>query len=174
MNLRLLPILGVVLGAFGCESGGASIAVTDKDVANLTQRTAEANAALVRGDIGSYLGLIKHAEDYTLMAPFGGAPVRGFDMSTEHQAALARLFKSGTFAQQVVATYNAGDLVVLATIEQVRAELGGLPAQDWSLRVTQVFRREGAEWRLVHRHADPLVHGLSLEQAAALARGDRR
>jgi ketosteroid isomerase-like protein len=25
------------------------------------------------------------------------------------------------------------------------------------LRVTQVFRREEGEWRLVHRHADPLM-----------------
>jgi hypothetical protein len=37
--------------------------------------------------------------------------------------------------------------------------------------VTLVYRREGTAWRLVHRHADPLVHGMSLEQAAAIARG---
>jgi ketosteroid isomerase-like protein len=50
----------------------------------------------------------------------------------------------------------------------------GLPhaRQDWSLRVTWVFRHEGAEWRLAHRHADPLVHGISQEQLAAIARGE--
>jgi hypothetical protein len=111
MNLRLLPTLGVVLGTFGCASGGASVAVTDKDVANLTRRTAEANAALVRGDIDGYLALIEHAKDYTLMAPFGGATTRGFDTSSEHRAAMARFFKSGTFDQEVVATYDSGDLV---------------------------------------------------------------
>jgi ketosteroid isomerase-like protein len=174
MNLRLLSTLGVVIGAFGCASCGASVAVTDKDVANLTRRTAEANAALVHGDIDRYLALIEHAKDYTLMAPFGGATTRGFDTSSEHQAAMARFFKAGTFDQEVVATYASGDLVVLVTIERVRAEVGGLPEQDWSLRVTQVFRREGVEWRLVHRHADPLVKGITLEQAAALARGDQR
>jgi len=143
-----------------------------EDVANLTRRTAEANTALVRGDIDGYLALIEHATDYTLMAPFGGAPTRGFD--TSGRAAMARFFKSGTFDQEVVATYNSGDLVVLVTIERTRAAVGGLPAQDWSLRVTQIFRRAGSAWQLVHRHADPLVHGISLDQAAALARGDRR
>ena len=142
-----------------------------EDVINLIRRTAEANTALVRGDIDGYLTLIKYAKDYTLMAPFGGTPTRGFDMSS--RAAMAQFFKAGTFDQELVATYATGDLVVLVTIERVRAEVGGLPEQDWSLRVTQVFHREGAEWRLVHRHADPLLNRISLEQAAAFARGDR-
>ena len=143
-----------------------------EDIADLIRRSAEANTALIRGDIDGYLALIGHAKDYTLMAPFGGAPTRGFDMSS--RAAMAQFFKSGTFDQEVVAAYGTGDLVVLVTIERVRAEVGGLPEQDWSLRVTQVFRREAIEWRLVHRHADPLANGISLEQAAALARGDQR
>jgi ketosteroid isomerase-like protein len=86
---------------------------------------------------------------------------------------MGQFFKAGTFDQEVVATYATDDFVVLATIERVRAEVGGLPMQDWSLRVTQAFRREGAEWRLVHRHADPLANGVSLEHAAALGRGDQ-
>ena len=53
-----------------------------------------------------------------------------------------------------MATYGSADMVVLVTI-------------------TQVYRREGAEWQLVHRHADPLANGISVEQAADLARGDR-
>ena len=61
-------------------------------------------------------------------------------------------------------------MVVLATIERAYVEVGGLPAQEWSLRVTQVYLREGSGWRLAHRHADPLVNGITLEQAAALAR----
>jgi ketosteroid isomerase-like protein len=56
-------------------------------------------------------------------------------------------------------------------IERQHGEVGGLPDQGWPLRVTQVYRREAGEWLLVHRHADPLVHRIGLEQAAALARG---
>lgn len=140
-----------------------------EDIANLTQQIAAANAALMCGDIDGYLALTEHANDYTLMSPFGGEPTHGFDMS--QRVALGRFFKSGTFDQEVVATYATGDFAVLVTIERVCAEVGGLPKQDWLLRVTQVFRRGVIGWQLVHRHADPLANGIGLQQAAALALG---
>ena len=49
-------------------------------------------------------------------------------------------------------------MVVLAFIERQRVLVDGLPEQDWSLRVTQVYARRDGEWHLVHRHADPLTH----------------
>src|SRR5262249_32028349 len=104
----------------------------------------------------------------------GGPPTRGFVDSPERRAAMAKFFENGTLDQEVVATHASGDLVVLVTVERVRAEVGGLPEQDWSLRVTQGFRRDGSGWQRVHRHADPLVTGITLEQAAALARGGKR
>jgi ketosteroid isomerase-like protein len=106
------------------------------------------------------------------MAPSGGEPRRGFDASDPKLDAMARYFQGGEAELQVFQTYASGDLVVLVAIGRQHGEVGGLPDQDWSLRVTLVFRREGSEWRLVHRHADPLVHGISQEQLAAIARGD--
>jgi ketosteroid isomerase-like protein len=64
-------------------------------------------------------------------------------------------------------------MIVLATIERCNVSVGGLPAQDWALRVTSVFRREGNRWVLAHRHADPLVEEVSIEESARLARGER-
>jgi hypothetical protein len=52
--------------------------VTDQELADLVERTAEAASALMRGDIRSYLTLIRHADDYTLMAPSGGEPPAWF------------------------------------------------------------------------------------------------
>jgi ketosteroid isomerase-like protein len=60
---------------------------------------------------------------------------------------------------------------VIAAIERTHVEVGGLAGQDWALRVTLVFRKEKGQWMLAHRHADPLVEGISLELAAALSRG---
>jgi len=151
------------------EAPGGS--VTDEAVADLICRSAEANAALMRGNVDGYRALIPHTDDYTLMSPFGGTPTRGSDMTDERWQAVGRFFKSGTFAHEVVQSYGSADMVVLAIIERCHVEAGGLPAQEWPLRVTLVYRREGSDWRLAHRHADPLVKGVSLERAAALARG---
>ena len=145
--------------------------VTNKELAELIRDTAEAASAFIRGDIYRYITLIKHADDYTLMAPFGGEPTHGFDASPERLEATARYFQAGEANLELVQSYVAGDMVVLVVIERQHGEVGGLPDQDWSLRVTLVFRRDESEWRLVHRHADPLVHGISLEQLSALARG---
>ena len=145
--------------------------ITDEELGELIGRTAQAASALIRGDIRTYVTLTPHAEDYTLMDPFGGEPTRGFDPSSEHLEALERFFQGGEAELEVVESYTSGDLVVLVVIERQHGQAGALPEQDLSLRVTWVFRREGSEWRQVHRHADPLVHGISLEQLAALARG---
>ena len=38
------------------------------------------------------------------------------------------------------------------------------------LRVTQVYERDGADWKIVHRHADPLVARRDLAQTRQLFR----
>ena len=151
-------------------SAGEASAVKDA-VADLVERSQEANAALLRGDIDAYRALITITDDFTLMSPFGGTPSRGSSITDETWKAIGRFFKNGTLKQELVQAYSSADMVVLAVIEHGHGEVGGLPAQDWPLRVTLVYRRDGAEWKLAHRHADPLVAQISLEQSAALARG---
>jgi ketosteroid isomerase-like protein len=145
--------------------------VAEKSEAALIERSAEANAALMRGDVDRYRALIPISGDFTLMSPFGGAPSHGAGLTVERWDAMRRFFRNGTLQQELVQSYATADMIVLATIERAHVEVGGLPAQDWALRVTQVYRRAGTRWQLVHRHADPLAGGVSVEQAAALARG---
>ncbi len=105
------------------------------------------------------------------MAPTGGETIYGFENSEENLAELERFFKSGDATLEVVQTYASGNLAVLVVVERQHGEVGDYPAQDWSLRVTLVFRREESEWRLVHRHADALVHPITFDQLSELARG---
>jgi len=164
---------GVALSQLVGSDAASARAGTDAGapVDEIVGQSAEANAALMRGDVGRYQELVRLTDDFTLMSPFGGTPSRAADYPPERMAALGRFFRNGSFEQEVVETYASPDMVVLAVIERANVEVGGLPAQDWALRVTLVYRREGDDWRLAHRHADPLAPGVSLEQAATLARG---
>jgi ketosteroid isomerase-like protein len=144
--------------------------ITDEELAALIRHTEEATTAWMRGDMDRYLELTQHVPGFTLMHPFGGEAARYEDRSESIKEA-ADFFQGGETTLEVTEAHAWGDTVVLAMIERQHGQVGGLADQDWSLRVTQVYRREGSEWRVVHRHADPLVHGIDLEQAAALARG---
>jgi ketosteroid isomerase-like protein len=147
---------------------------TDKEVADLIQRAREAATAIIRGDSRKYFRLLPHADDYVLMAPWGGEPRRGVDTSEEALEALAAFFQGGEAELEVVQSYASSQIVVLAVIERQHGKVGGLAEQDLSLRVTLVFRRDDSEWRLVHRHADPLVQPIGEAQLGALLRGDHQ
>ena len=149
----------------------AHVAAADEAVAGLVQRAAEKNAAFMRGDMMRWSKLARIAPDFTLMQPFGGPASHGFDASPKRLAELSRYFQNGQTKLEVSQTYASDGLVVLVMIERQRGEVGGLPAQDWSLRVTEVYRKDGSDWHLVHRHADPLVERITLQQLALLARG---
>ncbi len=142
-------------------------------VYELIRRTRDANTALLRGDARTYLQLIEHAADFTLMQPFGGPVVRGFDPSPAHLAELSSFFDAGPCHVQLVQARASGDLVVLVLIERQYGRVGDQPDQQWDLRVTLVYARESGRWQLVHRHADPLVQRIEMGEAASLARGDR-
>ena len=83
---------------------------------------------------------------------------------------LASYFQGGEATLEHVETHAWGDTVVIVMIERQHGQVGDLPDQEWSLRVTQVYRREGADWLLVHRHADPLVKTIDLPELSALTR----
>jgi ketosteroid isomerase-like protein len=163
----------VDLAATSVVAAPAPSLSTDRAVAELVQLSEAANVALMRGDINHCRALIPFADDFTLMSPFGGPPTHARNLSEKSFEAMGRFFRNGSSHQEVVQAYGSADMVVLAVIEHNHVEVGGLPAQDWLLRVTLVYRREGAEWHLAHRHADPLVAGISLGHAATLARGER-
>ena len=156
-------------------AGSAARAAAPADIAgvaaDLARRSQIGNDALMRGDVERYRSLVPLASDFTLMSPFGGKPSRGADITPERWAAMRTFFQDGSLEQEVVAAYTTADMVVLAVVERALVAVGGLPKQPWGLRVTLVYRREAGEWRLAHRHADPLAPGISVGEAAALARG---
>lgn len=171
-NLAAMCATGLVVALGAATPGRAQLVRTPE--ALLAERAATAHERLMRGDIAGYREVMQVTPDFTLMDPFGGDPT-GAPASDEHWARIGRFFENGRDATfDLVASYVSDDMAVLVANEHAHVAVGGLPAQAWSLRVTLVFTRSGDAWRLAHRHADPLAPGISLEQAAVLARGGER
>jgi ketosteroid isomerase-like protein len=136
----------------------------------LIDRADKANHAFMNGDAAGSFALNYHSDDFSIMTPFGGYTTGGFHPSPDQVATMTRRFSSATTGFEVIATYASETLVVIVAIERQHGVVGGLPPQDWSLRVTLVYRRTDTDWELVHRHADPLVKGIGLDQLAEIAR----
>lgn len=139
------------------------------ELARMAQESAEAYLA---GDLDGYARILPHADDFTLMPPFGGPTRHGFVHDDESREATRATFRGGVVDVEIDASYVSDDLAVLVVVERQRGEVGELPEQDWSLRVTLAFRREEGGWRLVHRHADALVHPIGWDTLSRLARGE--
>ena len=135
---------------------------TDPSLAELITRMDEAADAYMRGDIRRYLQLIPNAPDCSLMPPYGGGPLSTAGRTEADIDATSAYFKNGEATIEVYAAHRSGDLAVLVLIERQHGEVGGTSDQDWSLRITLVFRRDDEQWLLVHRHADPLVHPIDM------------
>ncbi|TCC54254.1 DUF4440 domain-containing protein [Kribbella pittospori] len=132
----------------------------------------EAAQLYLDGDLRGYAAIARHAEDYTLLPPNGGGARSGFDGSDEAVEWTAANFRGGQVELEVFKTYASGDLAVVVAVERQAGTVGEVPEQDWSLRITLVFRRDQTGWRLMHRHADPLVHGINSGLFAEIARGE--
>ena len=141
----------------------------DENLDEFLARAEEAADAWVRGDMDRYLDLVHHARGFTLMAPTGGPASRHEDRASEFHG-WESPFADGAASHEHVETHAWGDTVVLSMIERQHGRVGDQPDQDLSVRVTHVYRRDGSDWQLVHRHADPLVTTLELEELAALLR----
>ena len=113
---------------------------------------------ITRGDPSGFFDLYTDSDDATIANPFG-PPLRGRSGIEEAGYRAAGNYREGRVLDfENVATCVGSDLAFTVEIERFEAKVGGSDAlSEVALRVTSVFRREDDAWRLVHRHADPIV-----------------
>ncbi|MFT4167154.1 MAG: nuclear transport factor 2 family protein [Microlunatus sp.] len=143
---------------------------TDPGIEALVQQVAQAADSWVRGDVARYLELTVHVPGFTFMAPYGGVPSQHDDRASEFDG-WESPFADGEATPEITAVHAWGDTAVVVMVERQHGRVADLPDQDLSLRVTEVYRRGGDGWELVHRHADPLVRALPTDQFMALLAG---
>ena len=128
------------------------------DFTDFMSRRLEASTAFVEGRVEPLLALSTQVSPATLFGPRGDV-VDGADaVNAANRAGAAMFGPSATNAFEVAHQAASGDLAYWTGVQRSTVQMSG---QDdpvrFDLRVTEIFRREGDGWMLVHRHADPLA-----------------
>ena len=110
------------------------------------------------GEPEAVKALYSQGEDATLANPFGPA-VRGWTAVSKALDFASSRFSDGQVQPfQIIAAYATDDLVTFLASEHWEARVGGRSeVESFDLRVTTTLRREDGDWRIVHRHADPIA-----------------
>jgi ketosteroid isomerase-like protein len=58
-----------------------------------------------------------------------------------------------SYSNEIIAAAVIGDMAYTVGYEHTQATVNGEP-RKYSLRATQIYRREDGEWKVAHRHAD--------------------
>lgn len=115
----------------------------------------EAELALHNGDPAPRRALWSRNEPVSVLGAWRNA--NGQRELDELFTALGKSFSDCTsYAFELMAYDVGGDMAYTAGLEHTSASVDGQP-RTYSLRATQVYRREGGDWRLAHRHADTVT-----------------
>jgi ketosteroid isomerase-like protein len=99
-----------------------------------------------------------HSDDITIMGAFGGYEKGWKQVGARYDWAAAQM--KGSQPKKGKTEYIdivvSGDLAFTVAIGSV-VQGATTNEKDHPLRVTEIFRKENGAWKLLHRHADPLI-----------------
>jgi len=114
-------------------------------------------AAYANGDPAPLREISASSDPVTFFGPGGGVEQGAAHVLAVNEAGSRRFQPGGTTELEVLQQGAAGDLAYWTGLQRATVRTGDAPKPvAMMLRVTEVFRREGDAWKLVHRHADPL------------------
>ena len=119
----------------------------------------EGTSRFINGDPKLWKENASHRDDVTIMGGWGAYAKGWKAVDPWYDWAAARFADSGAKVKvEYISSGISGDLAYTVAIERSNVRLADKqePA-GMVLRVTHLFRKENGSWKLVHRHADPVM-----------------
>ncbi len=113
----------------------------------------------INGDPTLWKQQASQQDDVSIMGGWGAYEKGWKEVEQRYNWAASRFRESGAkVAVEYLSCNVSGDLAYTVSIERSQVLLVGQDKQaPHALRVTHLFRKEEGMWKLVHRHADPLM-----------------
>ena len=145
----------------------------DEFLASVLPPLTAADTALHSGDAAPRIALWSRNDPVTV---FGAllSKTGWSEIAPVFEWLASRFSNCESFEYEVMAAGASGDLGYIAGIERTTASVGDGAPEPYALRVTAVFRREDGEWKVVHRHADPLPDSDSARAQLGRLNDERR
>ena len=128
------------------------------DLDQVIEQYHKALGEFMKGDPEPVWKFHSHREDVTLANPLG-PPAHGWDEVAAATERAASQFRDGeNIGFEVIEKYVTPELAYVLRIERAKAKVGGREdVTSITLRATMIFRPEKGEWKVVHRHTDPIT-----------------
>ena len=121
------------------------------------ERREEAARAFVNGEAAPLGRVVARGLPATFFGPGGGYEQGPDRVYSVYERDAAR-FTSGDTNFEILQMAASDTIAYWVGFQRATARLeGSAEPVPFELRVTEVFRREGDEWKLVHRHADAMA-----------------
>jgi ketosteroid isomerase-like protein len=125
---------------------------TEDEVRAASDKFYAALNRMLNGDAGSLADIWSHSATVTTMHPIGGREV-GWDKVRKTWDRVAHLAKAGKVRLNGQFIQVAGDVAYELGVERGQFKLGGKKVTIAD-RVTNIYRREADDWKIVHHHTD--------------------
>ncbi len=128
--------------------------MSDRDdfVAWTQTRLRDAETALHNGDPGPRLAIWSTREPVSVFGAWRSEIGQEAVRDLFHKLAES-MSNCTSHVYDIVAADVVGDIAFSVGYERTEVQINGQPRR-YTLRVTQVYRREDGEWKVAHRHAD--------------------
>jgi ketosteroid isomerase-like protein len=112
----------------------------------------------MKGNPEPVKGLFSHGEDVTLANPLG-PPAHGWDEVAATIEHAASQFRDGRLVGvEIVEKQVTPEFAYTMWLEHAEGKVGEREdIAPSTLRVAMIYRPEEGEWKVVHRHADPIT-----------------
>lgn len=117
----------------------------------------DAERALHNGDPAPRRALWSRNEPVSVLGAWRNAHGQG-EIDALFEALGASFSDCTSYAFEPRSYDVLGDMAYTEGFEHTSASVDGEP-RSYTLRATQVYRREDGQWRVAHRHADPVSPG---------------
>jgi len=164
-------------------SGGAQAHAESFD--SFMQKRVAAARAYVNGDAAPLDEIVARSGAASFFPPNGGSEQGAKEVTARYDRDVKSFGQGGETDLEVLQSASAGDVAFWTGFQLAKVKMGGAREPvAMKLRITELFRREGAEWKMVHRHADAMAEpagdsggrsgGERKTQPGAASRGSQR